>query len=128
MPRKSSKRSSDSSSQPPTTRQKQQATQIAHSHQPKDDKVDSQQVVYMKANDGKKHMNEMMRLQQQLQVMEKELYDMEANYLESAPPFNAIRGYESLLIRGIQNQKMSAKDDERLISASSVTGRAHINQ
>eukprot|EP01023_Acetabularia_acetabulum_P040337 TRINITY_DN3909_c0_g1_i5.p5 TRINITY_DN3909_c0_g1~~TRINITY_DN3909_c0_g1_i5.p5 ORF type:complete len:127 (+),score=11.93 TRINITY_DN3909_c0_g1_i5:1811-2191(+) len=126
MPKKSSKRSNESTQQPPLTRQK---TPSLAQNLPKSESIElQQQAVYVKVSDGKKQLNEIIRLRQQLQAMEKEIYDMETNYLESAPPFNAIRGYESLLVRGIQNQKMLAKNDERLISASSVTGRAHISQ
>eukprot|EP01024_Parvocaulis_polyphysoides_P026067 TRINITY_DN2376_c1_g1_i2.p1 TRINITY_DN2376_c1_g1~~TRINITY_DN2376_c1_g1_i2.p1 ORF type:complete len:152 (-),score=14.64 TRINITY_DN2376_c1_g1_i2:227-625(-) len=76
----------------------------------------------------KQSMIEMMKLQEQLLKLEQEIYDIETTYLERAPPFNAVRGYESLLLRGIQNYKMAAKDEERLFSGSSITGRVHLNQ
>eukprot|EP01025_Chloroclados_australasicus_P046094 TRINITY_DN50864_c0_g1_i4.p3 TRINITY_DN50864_c0_g1~~TRINITY_DN50864_c0_g1_i4.p3 ORF type:complete len:136 (-),score=16.50 TRINITY_DN50864_c0_g1_i4:414-821(-) len=135
MPRKSTKRSTDSSSQQPSPRPlKIQHTNNATQSQTKEEVIDAKVEDHMasqvKASDAmrKKSMSEMFRLNEQLKILEKDLFDMETKYLESAPPFNAIRGYESLLVRGIQNQKMSAKEEERIVSGSSVTGRAHLQQ
>ncbi|KAK9804372.1 hypothetical protein WJX72_009735 [[Myrmecia] bisecta] len=61
---------------------------------------------------------------QELRNVERQIYDLESRYLETAnPQGNALKGYEGFLtLSGTSGRRAQIKPEDRLFSMSSVTG------
>lgn len=67
------------------------------------------------------------KLAEELQTVEKQIYDLETRYLENSHPLgNALRGYEGLLTQSqASTRRTLVRHEDRLFSNSSSTGVPH---